>query len=142
MKFAALLSLCVALALTVACGDSDESLTNSVKAGLAADGAIKADNISVDTRDRVVTLTGTAESEREQQKALQIARATDGVTEVVNNITVVPSADTQSVATTGTTDEAAQRSDLPATASPLPLIAVVGALSLVGGLLVKRFRKR
>ena len=46
------------------------------EAQLAADELVKARNINVDTKDRVVTLTGVVQSQQEETKALQIARST------------------------------------------------------------------
>jgi CBS domain-containing protein len=63
----------------MACAQSDAGITTSVKSQLAADDLVKARNINVDTRDRVVTLTGEVGSTAEEAQALQIARNTKGV---------------------------------------------------------------
>lgn len=78
--------------LTVACGSNDPGITTAVKAKFAADDVVKAYKIDVDTRDRVVTLTGAVDSSQAKQRAVEIARATDGVNNVVDNLTVSPGA--------------------------------------------------
>ena len=50
--------------------------------------------MNVDTRNGVVTLTGDVDSPLAKERAVQIARNTDGVREVVDNITVTESAPT------------------------------------------------
>ncbi len=81
---------CCVLALSIGCSYSDSGLTTSVKTRLAADDTAKALKIDVDTKDRVVTLTGEVRTSEEEAKALQIARATKGVADVVDRLTVVP----------------------------------------------------
>jgi hyperosmotically inducible periplasmic protein len=82
------LGLLVPVVFVVACAQSDPGITTSVKTHLMADDLVRARNINVDTRDRVVTLTGTVQSAAEENQALQIARNTKGVSDVVDNITV------------------------------------------------------
>lgn len=79
-----------AAVLAVACAQSDAGITTSVKSQLVADELVRARNINVDTRDRVVTLTGEVRSAEEEAQALQIARNTDGVASVVDQIEIVP----------------------------------------------------
>lgn len=90
MKSGWLFSVGLALFVT-ACAETDAGITTAVKSRLAADDTVKARNINVDTRDGAVTLTGEVETSAEEAHALQIARATDGVTTVVDRITIVPS---------------------------------------------------
>jgi hypothetical protein len=127
----------VAVLLLTACGKSDADISSSIKAQLLADDTVQAHTLDVETRDRVVTLSGTAESERERERALEIARGVEGVTEVVDHISVV-SAETEASATTGTTGEAAPRPELPETASPLPRVVLVATLCLVAAIVLKR----
>ena len=82
-----------AAVLAVACGQSDAGITTSVKNRLVSDDLVKARNIDVDTADRVVTLSGEVESSAEEAQALQLARNTEGVANVVDRIEVVPEAD-------------------------------------------------
>ena len=81
-------------ALTVACAQTDAGITTNVKSKMAADDSVKALEINVDTRNGVVTLTGDVDSAIAKERAVQIARSTDGVREVVDNITVTESAPT------------------------------------------------
>src|SRR5215470_4407391 len=75
-------------ALLVGCSQSDSGITSSVKSKLVADDVVKARNIDVDTRDHVVTLTGTVQSPVEESRALEIARDTKGVADVVDKMSV------------------------------------------------------
>lgn len=78
------------VALSFACAKSDPGITTAVKTKLAADDVVKAYRIDVDTKDRVVTLTGAVDTPLARERAVQIARATDGVSNVVDNLTVSP----------------------------------------------------
>jgi hyperosmotically inducible periplasmic protein len=91
----------VALAAsTVACAQSDPGITTAVKTKLAADDTVKAYQINVDTSNRVVTLKGEVDTEAAKARAVEVARATDGVRDVVDAMTV-------KTATTPTTGESA-----------------------------------
>ena len=81
-------------ALTVACAQTDAGITTNVKSKMAADDSVKALEINVDTRNGVVTLTGDVDSAIAKERAVQIARTTDGVRDVVDNIPVTESAPT------------------------------------------------
>ena len=74
--------------LTVACSTTDAGVTTKVKAKLAADDTVKAYRIDVDTKDRVVTLSGQVDSAAIKARAVELARATEGVRDVVDNTTV------------------------------------------------------
>jgi hyperosmotically inducible protein len=76
--------------LSMACAQSDAGITTSVKSKLAADDTVKAYQIDVDTKDRVVTLTGRVNTQAAKDQAVAIARDTQGVTNVVDNLTVAP----------------------------------------------------
>jgi hyperosmotically inducible periplasmic protein len=90
-RFAALVGVA---ALTVACAQTDAGITTNVKAKMAADDTVKAYQVNVDTRNGVVTLTGDVDSPLAKERAVQITRNTDGVRDVVDNITVTESAPT------------------------------------------------
>jgi hyperosmotically inducible protein len=60
---------------------SDTYITSRVKVALAKDSDTKAKNIHVKTTNGVVSLSGTARSEVEKEKAEQDARAVRGVTD-------------------------------------------------------------
>jgi|SoiMethySBSTD1v2_1073268.scaffolds.fasta_scaffold638250_2 hyperosmotically inducible protein len=81
-------------ALTVACAQTDAGITTNVKSKMAADDTVKAHEINVDTKNGVVTLSGDVDSSIAKERAVQIARGTDGVREVVDNMTVTESAPT------------------------------------------------
>jgi hyperosmotically inducible protein len=64
------------------------SLTAKIKAKMALDDSVKALALDVDTSGSVVTVSGTVESEAQRQRALQLARETNGVTQVVDRIQI------------------------------------------------------
>jgi len=66
----------------------DALITTKVKTRLIEDPVTKARKIDVDTVNGVVTLTGLVDSEREIERALEIARGVEGVKKVVNNLRV------------------------------------------------------
>lgn len=74
--------------IAVACAQTDAGLTTKVKAKLAADDTVKAYQIDVDTRDKVATLSGSVDSQAAKDQAVSLARSTEGVADVVDNITV------------------------------------------------------
>lgn len=67
---------------------TDSVITTRVKAKYAVDETVKATKIKVDTKQGVVTLSGNAMSKMEADRAVAMARETDGVNSVVNNIRV------------------------------------------------------
>ena len=74
--------------MTVACAQTDAGITTNVKTKLAADETVKAYTVDVDTRNGVVTLSGNVESATAKEQAIQIARQTDGVRDVIDQINV------------------------------------------------------
>jgi len=103
LKRLAILTSTAGLVLAVACSQSDPGITTAVKSKLAADDTVKAYQIDVDTKSRVVTLSGAVETAAAKEQALLLARQTDGVQEVVDRITV----DAQAAPTTGDLREGA-----------------------------------
>ncbi|MEZ0344455.1 MAG: BON domain-containing protein [Caldimicrobium sp.] len=73
---------------TVGTQVDDAIITAKVKAKLIEDPITKARKIDVDTVNGVVTLTGLVESEKEINRAIEIARSVPGVKKVVNNLRV------------------------------------------------------
>src|SRR6186997_3240405 len=70
-------------------GASDAAITTKVKAAYAKDKDVSMMNIKVDTDYKgVVTLSGTAKSQMEADKAVTLAKDVNGVTSVTNNIKV------------------------------------------------------
>lgn len=86
-----------ASAFAIACGQSDAGISTAVKTKFAADDMVKAYEIDVDTRDRVVTLTGEVETSAAKDQALKLARETDGVRDVVDQLRVGETAATSGV---------------------------------------------
>ncbi len=66
----------------------DSWITSKVKSEMVADKSVKARDISVNTNRGVVTLSGTADTWDESNKAAEIARSVKGVTMVENDIHV------------------------------------------------------
>jgi hyperosmotically inducible periplasmic protein len=69
---------------------SDSAISTAVRSKLAADPAVKAFNLSVDTHDGVVTLKGQVANVGQRSAAVADARAVAGVKSVQNLITVKP----------------------------------------------------
>jgi len=67
---------------------TDAGLTAKVKTRLGTDNRVHATHIDVDTNNKVVTLKGNVASDAERQAAVEIARGTDGVSDVVDHLTV------------------------------------------------------
>ena len=101
-RFAGLLSA-AGTVVAIACSQSDPGVTSAVKSKFAADDTVKAYQIDVDTKDRVVTLSGNVETAAAKEQAVKIARQTDGVRDVVDQIAVSP----DTAATTGKLREGA-----------------------------------
>lgn len=92
-----------AIAMTaVACSSTDPGLTTAVKSKLAADDTVKSYRIDVDTKDAVVTLNGAVDTAAARTRAVELARGTEGVRDVVDRLTVTPGA----TPTTGVDDKA------------------------------------
>ena len=68
----------------------DAAITGKVKTALIADPDVKALKIDVDTKDNVVTLNGTADTQTNADKAVTIAKGIDGVKSVDNRLTIKP----------------------------------------------------
>jgi hyperosmotically inducible protein len=95
-------SVAVAAAMTTACAQTDAGISTSVKSRLAADDTVKAYRIDVDTKDKVVTLRGEVDTPAARERAVEVARATSGVRDVVDVLKVAPAA----AATSGRADDA------------------------------------
>ena len=67
----------------------DSMITTKIKSKLAAENPASMANIKVDTdKDGVVWMSGTAKTQEEVDKALSIARGTEGVKNVKNDVKV------------------------------------------------------
>ena len=93
----AMLLSAAGMVVAVACSQTDPGITTAVKSKFAQDDTVKAYQIDVDTSGGVVTLTGAVETPAAREQAMLLARQTDGVTSVVDHLTVNPEAE----ATTG-----------------------------------------
>jgi osmotically-inducible protein OsmY len=78
------------IAGTIRDAAAEASLTSKIKAKMALDDVVRARTIDVTTEGATVTLTGTVRSVHEHDRAVALARETDGVTRVVDRIDVRP----------------------------------------------------
>jgi osmotically-inducible protein OsmY len=67
----------------------EAALTSKIKAKMALDDSVKARAIDVSTSGSTVTLTGQVPSAAAHDRALALARETDGVTQVIDHVEVV-----------------------------------------------------
>ena len=74
----------------VVAGVSDPWITTKIQSKFFLDSDVKGHRIDVDTRNGVVTLSGTVASAERRLMAEQIARDTDGVARVLNRLMVAP----------------------------------------------------
>ena len=72
----------------IACSKSDADITAQVNNRLAADEATKSAQIEVTTASKVVTLAGSVDSAAAKSKAVELARTTDGASDVVDKLAV------------------------------------------------------
>jgi osmotically-inducible protein OsmY len=78
-----------AKAVATAGASLDEgALTAKIKAKMVLDDLVKARTIDVTTTGSTVTLTGTVHSQAEQQRAVALAKETEGVTQVMDRLVV------------------------------------------------------
>lgn len=87
-RFGYLLSAVAFTFVTGACAQTDAGVTSKVKAKFAADDVVKAHQIDVTTNDHVVTLTGSVDSPTVRERAVRLAKETDGVRDVVDDLHV------------------------------------------------------
>lgn len=95
-KFISVIALMVALVALSACSMNkvtpsewdDAAIEADVRARIAADVPSETFSVGVKVEDRVVTLTGTAESSAQRTEIANAASRVDGVRRVVNNIQV------------------------------------------------------
>lgn len=82
---------------------NDTGLTQIVKSALQSESSLNAQKIDVENRDGNVTLHGSVGSDDQREKAARIVGAVGGVRNVVNNLTVDPSASMGATAAAGST---------------------------------------
>ena len=73
---------------SVAAYTDDSTITNTIRARFVDDPVVHFSEVGVTTLNGNVTLTGRVNSDRERQRATQIARAVDGVRSVNNQIAI------------------------------------------------------
>ena len=69
---------------------ADTAITTKLKAEFLTDDTVRKGDISVNTNNGVVTLSGTVRSEEARKRAVDLARGQDGVMRVADKLTVVP----------------------------------------------------
>ena len=74
-------------------GIGDGWITMKIHAQFVTENALDGSDIDVDTRNKVVTLTGTVASDAGRARAVSIAKATEGVTSVNDKLRVAPAGD-------------------------------------------------
>ena len=67
---------------------SEARLTTKIKSKIALDDTLDGSRIAVDTAGTVVTIKGSVASSAQRERAVQLARETDGVTSVVDRLEV------------------------------------------------------
>ncbi len=67
---------------------SDTTITSKIKAKYVGDADVKVFDVSVNTEEGVVYLTGRVDTQAQKEEAERLAWNTDGVTQVVNHIKV------------------------------------------------------
>ena len=67
---------------------TDDLISDRVRLKLAGDAVVKGGALDAATKDGVVTLTGTVETQQQKDKAAKLAKKVTGVKQVVNNITL------------------------------------------------------
>lgn len=99
----------VVLAFTVACSQTDAGITTAVKSKMAADDTVKAYKIDVDTQNKVVTLSGDVDTSAQREQAVALARNTKGVSDVIDQLRVNPTAATSGVDVDTNVDDKIER---------------------------------
>src|SRR5260370_19338154 len=84
------IALLVAVAGCSSRAVDDSAITAKVKSKLATDRQTRAIKLGVETKDGIATLSGTVPTTTEKGEADKVAKNTDGVKRVINNITVNP----------------------------------------------------
>jgi hyperosmotically inducible protein len=67
---------------------AEAALTGKIKAKMALDDSVRSRSIDVTTDGAVVTLSGSVRSAAERQRAVALARETEGVARVIDHLTV------------------------------------------------------
>jgi hyperosmotically inducible protein len=67
---------------------TDTWITASINTLFLGEDLLKGSDIDVDTNDHIVTLTGTVTTKAGRARAVEIARTAEGVTDVVDHLTI------------------------------------------------------
>ena len=67
---------------------ANSQITAKIKAKMALDDSVKALAVNVDTNGTIVSVSGTVATAAQRERVLQLARETQGVTQVVDNLRV------------------------------------------------------
>lgn len=70
------------------CGPGDTALAVRVDSTLAADDSVGSVRLTVNSSERVVTLSGRVESQDIRRRAVRLARQTEGVADVIDRMVV------------------------------------------------------
>jgi len=76
------------MVFAVGCGQTDAGITTAVKSKLASDDTVKAYQVDVDTSNHIVTLKGDVNTSLARERAVELARGTDGVRDVIDQLRV------------------------------------------------------
>lgn len=69
---------------------ADDALRASIREHLLADEKSRFDHVTVKSLNGVITLAGSVPSDQAVKQAVEIARGTEGVSDVENNLTIAP----------------------------------------------------
>ena len=87
----ALMALFLAAGLCLAADKkppTDDMISDLVRLKLSGDPDVKGGTLDAISKNGVVTLTGTVETESQKNKATKLAKKVNGVKQVVNNLTI------------------------------------------------------
>jgi hypothetical protein len=85
----------------------DPVITSKIKTGFIKDKIVRSRNYNVDTKDGVVTVKGKARTQAELDRALEIAKKTEGVKDVKSEVQLMAAADTKSMGSKPKSDKGA-----------------------------------
>lgn len=88
LRYNAFLGTLALAAGIVGCAPTDIDIGTKVKANLSADTTVNSASIDVGVQKKIVTLAGTVDTAAIKEQALVVARKTDGVGEVVDQLVV------------------------------------------------------
>ena len=84
----AFLAALAAAVITVACAPNDAEISTKVRTNLTTDETVKAAQIEIGVNKKIVTLSGLVDTPAVKNRAVELARKTEGVAEVVDQLKV------------------------------------------------------